>query len=232
MADKVSIPSHDNSHFDGFLYRPDKVPAPGIVMIPEIFGINTPLRETAARYAAEGFSVLLLDIFWRLRRGIELGYDQESYKEAFALHAAFDYPTAVTDVQSAITWLRGRPECNGRVGLVGFCLGGTMAYLAAARTDVDAAVGYYGTRIQLFLEDGPKIAKPLILHFGDRDHTTPPELLGKILTAVEGNENVESHVHPDVGHAFANHRRADTYDEAATKTADARTFAFFRKFLA
>ena len=85
---------------------------------------------------------------------------------------------------------------------------------------------------QLFLEDGPKIGKPLILHFGERDHTTPPELLRNILAAVEGNSHVEVHVHPDVGHAFANHHRADTYDEATTQRADARTFAFFREKLA
>jgi len=232
MAERVSIPSHDDNHFDGFVYAPNQTSAPGLVMIPEIFGVNAPLREIAARYAEQGFVVLVLDIFWRLRRGVELGYDQESYKDAFALHAAFDYPTAVKDVQSAVTWLRGQASCNGRIGVVGFCLGGTMAYLAAARTDADAAVGYYGTRIQLFLEDGPKIGKPLILHFGERDHTTPPELLRNILAAVEGNAHVEVHVHPDVGHAFANHHRADTYDEATTQRADARTFAFFREKLA
>lgn len=231
MADQVSIASHDDDYFDGFLYVPRRFAAPGLVMIPEIFGVNAPLREIAARYAEEGFVVLVLDIFWRLRRGVELGYDKESYKDAFALHAAFDYPTAVKDVQSAVTWLRGRAECNGRVGVVGFCLGGTMAYLAAARTDADAAVGYYGTRIQLFLEDGPNIAKPLILHFGERDHTTPPDMLGKILGAVEGNAQVEAIIHPDVGHAFANHHRADTYDETTTRRADARTFSFFRQWL-
>lgn len=232
MAEHVSITSFDNQQFDSFFYAPPSSPAPAIVMIPEIFGINAPLREIAARYASEGFAVLVMDIFWRLKRGVELGYDKVGYKEAFELHAAFDYPTAMKDVQSTITYLRGRKECDGHVGLVGFCLGGTIAYLAASRTDSEASVGYYGTRIQNFLPDGPKISKPLILHFGERDHTTPPELLANIHKAVEGNANVTSYVYPDVGHAFANHGRADTYDEPTTKLADERTFALFRKWLA
>ena len=124
------------------------------------------------------------------------------------------------------------PECNGKVGVVGFCLGGTMAYLAASRTDADAAVGYYGTRIHLFTAEGKTIARPLILHFGELDHTTPPELLqGQILPAIAGNPNVQPFVYPGMVHAFANHRRPDTYDEAVTKVADARTFAHFRKWL-
>ena len=156
MADQVSITSFDNQEFDGFFYAPPSTPAAGVVMIPEIFGINAPLRETAARYASEGFAVLVMDIFWRLKRGADLGYDKQGYKEAFELHAAFDYPTAMKDVQSTIAVLRSRKECDGHVGLVGFCLGGTIAYLAASRTDSEASVGYYGTRIQNFLPDGPR----------------------------------------------------------------------------
>jgi carboxymethylenebutenolidase len=227
MVEKVSIRSFDGENFDGFLHAAPAKPTPGLVMIPEIFGINQPLREIAARYAGEGFAVLVLDIFWRLERGIDLGYDKESYRKAFDLHLAFDYATAVKDMQAGITHLRGHRACSGRVGVVGFCLGGTMAYLAAARTDADASVGYYGTRIQNFLAEGRKISRPLILHFGERDHTTA-EHMASILPAIAGNPNVTSYIYPGVGHAFANHRRPDTYDERATRQADERTFSFFR----
>ena len=117
--------------------------------------------------------------------------------------------------------------------MTGFCLGGTMAYLAASRTDAEAAVGYYGTRIHLFTDEGKDIRKPLILHFGELDHTTPPELLqGQILPAIKGNPNIQPFVYPGMVHAFANHRRPDTYNEGVTKVADTRTFAHFRKWLA
>jgi|SRR5215203_1500582 len=230
MVEKVGIRSFDGKSFDGFLYASPAKPAPGLVMIPEIFGINQPLREIAERYAVEGFSILVLDIFWRLERGVELGYDQESYRKAFDLHVAFDYGTAVKDMEAAITHLRGHSACNRRVGVVGFCLGGTMAYLAAARTDADASVGYYGTRIQNFLAEGHKISRPLILHFGERDHTTAKHMTS-ILPAIADNPNVTSYIYPGVGHAFANHRRPDTYDEGATRQADDRTFSFFRSYL-
>jgi carboxymethylenebutenolidase len=164
---------------------------------------------------------------------VDLDYDDEGHAKGRALHKAFDYANGVKDLQSGISYLRARPECNGKVGVVGFCLGGTMAYLAASRTDADAAVGYYGTRIHLFTDEGANIARPLILHFGELDHTTPPELLqGKILPAIAGNPNVQPFVYPKMVHAFANHRRPDTYDAVVTKQADTRTFAHFRKWLA
>ncbi len=232
VREAMQVESFDGHRVGAFLHRPSAGPAPGLVMIPEIFGINLPLREMAARYASEGFAVLVLDIFSRLERDVDLEYDDPGHAKGRALHKAFDYATGVKDMEAGISFLRARPECNGKVGVVGFCLGGTMAYLAASRTDVDAAVGYYGTRIHPFTAEGKGISKPLILHFGELDHTTPPELLqGQILPAIAGNSNVQAFVYPKMVHAFANHRRPDTYDEAVTKTADARTFAHFRKWL-
>src|SRR5436190_2439958 len=232
VREAVEVKSFDGHRIGAFLHRPPRAPAPGLVMIPEIFGINLPLREIAARYAQEGFAVLVLDIFSRMERGVDLDYGDEGHAKGRALHKAFDYAIGVKDMQAGISHLRRLPECNGKVGVVGFCLGGTMAYLAASRTDADAAVGYYGTRIHLFTEEGKAIARPLILHFGELDHTTPPELLqGQILPAIAGNPNVQPFVYPGMVHAFANHRRPDTYSEAVTKVADRRTFAHFRKWL-
>lgn len=232
MDKTVEVIAHDGGRFDAFLYLPHERSAPGIVMIPEIFGVNRALREIARRFADEGYVVLVPDIFWRLERNVDLGYDEISYKKAFAHHAAFDYDIGVKDTQSGIDALRARPECRGAVGVVGFCLGGTMAYLAAARCDVEAAVGYYGTRIQNFLDDAPRIGRPLILHFGEVDHTTPPDVMTRILPAIEPNAYITGYVYEGAGHAFANHRRADTYRTEATREADARTFAFFDKWLA
>jgi carboxymethylenebutenolidase len=230
-GERVEITSFDGHRFAGFLYRPAQTPAPGVVMIPEIYGLTQPLRETATRFSNEGFAVLTLDIFSRFRPGVVLAYDKAGHAEGRAYHDVFDYAVGMKDVQAAVTRLRARPECNGRVGVTGFCLGGTMAYLSVARTDADAAVSYYGTRIHNFLDDAKAIDKPLILHFGECDHTTPPELLARILPAVAGNPLVTSHIYPDAVHAFANHGRPDTYNAAATKLADERTFALFRKVL-
>ncbi len=110
-------------------------------------------------------------------------------------------------------------------------LGGTMAYLAAARTDTDAAVGYYGTRIDSYLDDGPKISRPLILHLGRLDHRTPPPIMSAILAAVAGNTKVEPFIYENAHHGFANHTRPDVYDPEATQAANERSVAFFRKHL-
>src|SRR5215207_3290426 len=133
--------------------------------------------------------------------------------------------------EAVVSQLRGRSECNGKVGVVGFCLGGTVAYLAMAHTDADAAVGYYGTRIHNFLDAAARIRRPLMLHFGGRDHTTPPEIMDRIAPALEGNDQIIIHVHAEAGHAFTNHFRPDRYNAAATQRADEETFSFFRRTL-
>jgi carboxymethylenebutenolidase len=233
VREPVQFTSFDGERIDAFLHRPSSGPAPGLVMIHEIFGINLPLREIAALFATEGFAVLTVDVFSRMERGLDLDYGEEGHAKGRAMHKAFDYATGVKDLQAGISFLRARPECNGKVGVTGFCLGGTMAYLAASRTDAEAAVGYYGTRIHLFTAEGKDISKPLILHFGELDHTTPPELLqGQILPAIKDNPNVQAFVYPGLVHAFANHRRPDTYNAEVTKVANTRTFAHFRKWLA
>jgi carboxymethylenebutenolidase len=231
MIEKIAIKSFDGHVLDGDLHRATVIPAPGVVMIPEIYGITPSLSETAARFAGEGFTVLVLDIFSRFERGAVQAYDEAGHKQGRAYHDAFDYAQGVKDMQAAISVLRARPECNGRVGVAGFCLGGTMAYLAAARTDADAAAGYYGTRIHHFLDDARKIHRQLVLHFGERDHTTPPEVLSRILPAISGNAHVQTHVYADAVHAFANHARPNHYNAAATALADQRTFALFRTWL-
>ena len=231
MMERIEVKSFDGHALDGHLHRPAALPAPGLVMIPEIYGITRSLSETAARFAGEGFAVLVLDIFSRLQRNAVLPYDEAGHKQGRAFHDVFDYAIGIRDVQAAISAMRARPECNGRVGVVGFCLGGTMAYLSVARTDADAAVGYYGTRIHNFLEDAKAIARPLLLHFGERDHTTPPETLARIVAAISGNPQVSWHVYPGAVHAFANHVRPNHYNAAATALADQRTYALFRAAL-
>lgn len=217
--------------YDGWLFTPVDSPRPGIVMVPEIFGVNAGLCETAERYSHEGFAVLAIDIFWRMQRRVNLGYSKEEFDQARSFHERFDYSAGVADMQAAISTLRARPECDGKVGVVGFCLGGTMGFLAGSRTDADAAVGYYGTRIDQFLGDGQHISRPTMLHLGELDHRTPPLVIEKIAESVKGNSNVIIHAYGNAKHAFANHHRPDTYNAEITQRADARTFEFFKSNL-
>src|SRR4029079_9878501 len=116
VREALQVTSFDGHRIGAFLHRPAKMPAPGLVMIPEIFGINLPLREIAARYAGEGFVVLAIDIFSRLERDVDEGYDEAGHAKGRSLHQAFDCATGVKDMQAAITHLRNLPECNGHVG--------------------------------------------------------------------------------------------------------------------
>ena len=230
MVSLIQIPVGGKT-FDGWLYTFSEKSLPGIVMIPEIFGVNQGLREMAERYAREGFAVLAVDIFWRMQRHVNLGYTKEDFAQAKSFHERFDYETGVADMQAAISTLRARPECSGKVGVVGFCLGGTMGYLAGSRTDADAAVGYYGTRIDSFLDDGARISRPTMLHLGRLDHRTPPPVMEKIISAVKNNQHAIVYPYDDAVHAFANHHRPETYNAQITKTADERTFSLFRSKL-
>jgi carboxymethylenebutenolidase len=208
------------------------LPAPGIVIAPEMYGINGYVRDVARSWAARGFFALPFDALWRVRRKMVLSYEGPDNKAAHDYHDAFDFPRAMPDVQAAIDALRALPGANGKVGIVGFCLGGTIAYLAAARTDVDASVGYYGSRIVEFLDDAPTIRKPLLLHFGELDKAIPPANRELVTGALAANPTTASTVHPLAKHAFANHLRSDRYDQPATQAADDATFALFRRELA
>ena len=223
----IELPSSDGDAFDAYLSMPASGRGPGVVMIPEIFGVNDGLRRCADLFADGGYVVLAPDIFWRLERNVQLDYGEASYKKAFALHHAFDYEQGVADMNDAIELLRNQPFCTGRICVTGFCLGGTMAYLAAARSDIDAAAGYYGTRIQNFLGDAAKIKRPLLLHFGGDDHTTPPEIRDPILGAIDGNAHVTPYIYEDAGHAFANPGRPESYLASVAALAHSRTFGLF-----
>jgi carboxymethylenebutenolidase len=226
----VSIETPDGS-FHATLVGATDTRLPGLVMIPEIFGINTSLLDMAGHFARQGFVVLALDIFWRLQPNVNLGYRPEDFKLARELHARFDYAKGVRDMQAGIDYLRQHPACTKKVGVVGYCLGGTMAYLAASRTDAQAAVAYYGTRIDSYLDDGPKISRPLILHLGRLDHRTPPPIMSAILAAVADNKCVEPFNYENARHGFANHTRPDVFDPQATQAANERSVRFFHKHL-
>ena len=223
----LQITNAAGERFDGFLFRPPEGPAPAILMIPEMYGVNGYLREVAARYVAHGYLVLAIDVLWRIEHHLILNYDGPDSTTAHSHHDAFDFSEGERDMRAAIAALRADPQSNGRVGAVGFCLGGTMAYLAAAHCGADAAVAYYGSRIVEFLDDAPGITAPLDLHLGALDKTIPPDALASIRDATSSNRTISTYVYDGAVHAFANHLRPDRYHAEATAEAEARTFALF-----
>src|SRR5690348_17687307 len=144
----ITVKAKDGGSFKAYLAAPEKGSGPGIVLLQEIFGINAYVREVADYYAEEGYVVLAPDLFWRLDQDVDLGYTEADWKKAFDYFQRFNVDQGVEDITAAVKTLRARPELAGKIGALGFCLGGKLAYLAAARSGVDVAVGYYGVGIE------------------------------------------------------------------------------------
>lgn len=220
------ISSEDGS-FDSYLAIPKgDGPWPGVVVIQEIFGINAVMREVCDRLAGEGFLAVCPDLFWRIRPGIELtDKTPEEWKEALGYMNQFDMDKGVADIQSSIDQLRASDDCTGEIGSVGYCLGGHLAFLTATRTDVDAAVGYYGVNLQARL--GETIGRPLMLHIAHQDSYTPPEARDQVIAALKDNPLVTLHIYEGRDHAFAR-PGGEHFHAGDAATANARTTSFFR----
>jgi carboxymethylenebutenolidase len=220
-----------DGEFGGYLASPASGKGPGIVVIQEIFGINDFVKEIADHYASLGYFALAPDLFWRQEPGVVLtDKTEEHWKRAFALMQGFDIDKGIEDIQTSITHLRGIQGVAGKVGAVGYCLGGQLAFLTATRTDVDASVGYYGVYIQTRLGEAKSIKKPLLLHIAGKDQFVPPEAQKQIIDGLKGNPNVTMHVYPEMDHAFAR-TGGQHYDKKNADLANSRTEAFFKQHL-
>jgi len=229
MAGKwIDIPAADGGKFRGYLTLPASGKGPGIVLCQEIFGINAYVREVADYYAEEGYVVLAPDLFWRMELGVDLGYTDADMQKAFGFFQKFDVDKGMQDITAAVKALRARPELAGKVGALGFCLGGKLAYLAAARSGVDVAVGYYGVGIEGSLNEPPKC--PTVLHFAEKDKYVPPESVEKIKAAFKDRHDVEIYVYPGQEHAFAR-TAGDHYDRPSALMAHSRSIAMFRRVM-
>jgi carboxymethylenebutenolidase len=215
--------------FPAWLARPEGEIKAAIIVIQEIFGVNAGIRQKTDDWAAKGYLAIAPDMFWRFAPRYDVDPDvPEQLAEAMELRHQFDLDKSVRDVEAAIR--RARALGASRIGVVGFCAGGSVAYLAATRTDADASVGYYGRLIVDHLDEAHAIARPLMLHFGEKDPSIPAELRERVRAALGRHARVTIHDYEGAGHGFAagsGKRR----NETAAQLADARTEAFFAEHL-
>ena len=229
---EVTIRAADGGSFSTYVANPPRGKGPGILLIQEIFGVNKVMRDLADGYAAQGYTVMCPDLFWRQEPGIQITDKTEAeWKKAFALFQGFNVDKGIDDLRTTLTALRRLPTCSGKAGSVGYCLGGKLAYLMATRSDADANVGYYGVGIQDQLDEAKNIKKPLLLHVAEKDQFVPPEAQAKIKAALKGNPHVIIHSYAGADHAFAR-VGGQHYDRQAADTANQRTAEFFKKSLA
>ena len=195
---------------------------PGLVVCSEVFGVNSHMRSVADRFADAGFAVLVPDLFWRIEPNLEIPYDAAGLKRGSEILAAFDMDQGAKDLGLALQALRQRPECTGKAGVVGFCVGGALAYLAATRLGADAAVSYYGKGIEERLAEGARLVCPLMLHFGGADRFIPEAVVDRIEQALAGKGNVQVFRYPGVDHGFNSEDRK-AYNPGVAATAMKRT---------
>ena len=231
----IDIQAKDGGTFQGYLSLPPSGKGPGLMILQEIFGVNPAIRATCDYFAEEGYVVLAPDMFWRMEPRVELSYDEEGFGKAFGYFEKFDFAKAVEDMGATVEHLRGMDVVQGQgkggktqVAALGYCLGGALAYQAAAHTEVDAAASYYGVRIDQQLHLADKIACPMVFHFGGADEHVPMDGVEKIKEAFKDRDEVLVNVYEGAPHAFANSARTDTYDKSAAGMAHSRTIALLR----
>ncbi len=231
MGKSIDIRATDNSgSFTGYLALPACGRGPGVVIGQEIFGVNANMREIADFYAEEGYVAVVPDLFWRLKPGIELGYTEDDFAVAFDLFGRIDIDKAVEDIDATFKALREleEVEAGAGVGYVGFCMGGKLAYLTAARTDVACAVGYYGMGIEQHLDEACNIKGRLVLHFAELDHLCEEAARKQVCSGLDAMPKTEMYIYPGVDHAFAR-TGGMHYDKPAALMAHERSIAALRR---
>lgn len=227
----IQIAARDGGSFSGYLAKPASGSGPGIVVIQEIFGVNQVMRGIADGLAKQGYLALCPDLFWRQEPGIQITDKTEAeWQRAFQLFNGFNVDLGVEDLKATLDTLRKTTGCSGKVGTVGYCLGGKLAFLMATRSSADCNVSYYGVGLDGILGEASKIAKPTMLHIAEQDKFVPPEAQKKVKDGLAGNAHVTIHSYPGMDHAFAR-EGGQHWNAQAAGLANQRSSDFFRKHL-
>ncbi len=220
----------DDGSFGAYVAKPASAAKAAIIVIQEIFGVNEGIRAKCDEWAGKGYLAIAPDLFWRIRPGIELDADTPSdLQEAFGLFGTFDQQKGIEDIEATIHAAR-KLVGGGKVGAVGYCLGGRLAYMTAARTDINASVGYYGVGLDGLLGESHAIAHPLMLHIAEADGFVSPEEQARVHAGLDSHPKVTIHDYPGLDHGFAAQMGARRHEEGA-RLADGRTEAFFAQHL-
>jgi len=217
--------------FAAYVAYPDADKAPAVVVLHEVFGVNEDIRLTCQALAAQGFIAIAPDLFWRQEPGVDLSVTSEAdWKKGLGLYMAYDRDAGVSDIEATIAAARELPRSTGKVAVMGYCLGGLMTFLSAARSKVDAAVAFHGGDTEKYLGEAASVSAPFLMHLAGADEFITPEAQAQIKEAFAGKPNVTIYTYEGCHHAFSRHGGAH-YDAAAAKSANDRTWAFLKENL-
>ncbi|NQW11900.1 MAG: dienelactone hydrolase family protein [Alphaproteobacteria bacterium] len=227
----VTITTKDGGQFQAYVAKPATLPAPGLVVIQEIFGVNHVMRDLTDGFAAQGYLAICPDIFWRIEPGVDITDKTEAeWQKAFDLFGKFDVDRGVQDLIATLGHLREMDGCTGKAGSVGYCLGGKLAYLMAARSGADANISYYGVGLDELVGEADRITQPYLSHVAEKDAFVPPEAQATFIPVLEANPHATVHVYKGQDNAFARTGGAH-YDKEAATLADGRTRNFLKAHL-
>jgi carboxymethylenebutenolidase len=225
---RITVPN--GGTLEAHVALPARLPAPGLLLLSEVFNVNEHMREVAAQYAANGFLVVAPDLYWRDHPGHYLPYTEEGVARARELWAQLDIEQFARDLQYIIDGVRSRPDCTGRIGALGFCLGGTFAFVASARYSINAAVSYYGIRIHERLDEVDRLSCPVLMHYASNDAHVPMEAVRRIQARAAATDRMLLHIYDGAVHGF-NRRGYPAYHSESAALAHERTLAFLRERL-
>ena len=227
---EIAVPV-SGGEMGAYLAIPDGQPTGAIIAIMEIWGVNDTMKAHAHEFAEAGFICLVPDLFWRLDPVVILSADNpDDWLPSLERYYHFDYDQGAKDKEATMQYLRSLDGCNGKVGAVGYCLGGKMCFLMCCRTNIDCAVGYYATYMEQNIREAPSLSQPFMLHQAMQDQWVPNAVCKYIEWKLSPNPLVTIHQYPDADHAFARHGGA-SYSEPEAAQALARSTEFFTKHL-
>lgn len=201
-ATSVRIPATAGGSFEGWLSTPGSGRHPAIVILAEIYNANHWVRGVCDRYAQQGYVVVAPDLYWRQAPQRYLDYNPEDQQRGRALAAAMDLDLFVDDLKACANWLRARSDCTGRIGTIGYCLGGKLVWVGLAKGAVDAGVAYYAVQMADHLATAPSITAPIMMHFGSLDHRAPRDLYDKIEASLAGKPHASTYWYEGADHGF------------------------------
>jgi carboxymethylenebutenolidase len=230
MTDRITIEGRDGA-FGAYIARPKVLPAPAVVVLHEVFGVNSDIRKTCDELAEQAFIAVAPDLFWRQEPGVDLSVTSDAdWQHGLRLNQAYDRDAGARDVKDTVDYVAKLPDCTGRVAVLGFCIGGLMTFLTAVRYDVDAAVAYHGGDTEKYLSEVGGLKAPLLMHLAEEDEFISKAAQAEIKAALASKPNATIYSYPGQRHAFARHNGAH-YNAAAAKLANGRTSEFLHQQL-
>jgi len=231
MSDRITIGGSDGS-FGAYVAKPKDLPAPAVVVLHEVFGVNADIRRHCDELAGQGFLAVAPDLFWRLEPGVDLSVtSQTDWDHGVRLYQAFDRDAGARDVKDAVDAVAKMPDCTGKVATLGYCLGGLMVFLEAARDGgIDAAVAFHGGETEKYLGEANGLKAPLLMHLAEEDEFMPKEAQAAIKAALGGKASVTIYSYPGQYHAFSRNNGAH-YNAEAAALANQRTSEFLHRQL-